>query len=404
MPPPFHVWMQACIRSMNAVSSPNIVYRGPGEEQEMPEIPDGGIGSLLRHAVRALPPPLRRRLQALRRQRATPLADLLPLSLPESMHIDPSNACNFRCAFCPTGDNELLRSVQRPAGHMDFDLYMRIIDQIAVLARQTGRTLSILHLYKDGEPLLNKCLPEMAAYAKRAGVADLVGTTTNASLLTEEAAGRLIDSGIDQVRISVIHVGSERYKELTRTWADYKKVRTNVGFLYAEKKRRKSHMHVLAKINDTALTDEERERFRADFGGISDDLRFDSLMGWSLSDVKDFTLGVEVSTGMDGATALRERQVCPEPFSRLAVNFDGQVSVCCVDWSFGTVVGDLRRESVTDVWNGERLRRFRLAHLRGQRGDIPACANCQYMTGEQAHRTLDQHAERLLALYDRPKS
>lgn len=370
----------------------------------MPEIPDVGIGSLLRRAVRALPPPLRRRLQALRRRRATPLADLLPLSLPESMHIDPANVCNFRCAFCPTGDNELLRSVQRPAGHLDFDLYTRIIDQVAALVRQTGRTLSILHLYKDGEPLLNQRLPEMAAYAKRAGVADLVAMTTNGSLLTEERAGKLIDSGIDQVRVSVIHVSSARYRELTRTWADYEKIRTNVRFLYAEKKRRKSHLHVLVKINDTALTDEERARFRADFGDISDDLRFDTLMGWSRSDVKDFTLGVEVSTGMDGATALRERQVCPEPFSRLAVNFDGQVSVCCVDWSFGTIVGDLRRESVADVWNGERLRRFRLTHLRGRRGDIPACANCQYLTGEQTYRTLDQHAERLLALYDRPTS
>ncbi len=366
----------------------------------MPEISGIGIESLLRFAIRRLPTPIRRRLQALRRGRTTPLHKILPLPLPESMHIDPVNACNFRCAFCPTGDNHLLASVRRPTGVMDFDLFTRIIDDLAGMVRSSGRKLWTLHLYKDGEPLLNRRLCEMAAYAKRAGVADLVATTTNASLLTEDISRELIRSGCDQIRISVIHVGSDRYRELTRTYSDYERIRSNVAYLYEEKKRQRRSLRVLVKINDTGLTEDERAKFREDFGPISDELRIDSLMGWSLSDTKDFTLGVPVSSGMDGVSPLRDRRVCPEPFSRLAVNFDGQVSVCCVDWSFGTIVGDLRRESLAEVWNGERLRRFRLAHLEGRRGEIPACANCQYLLGEAPERDLDEHAEALIPLYE----
>jgi len=368
----------------------------------MAELPGRGIESLLRRAVRGLPAPVRRRLRSLRRAHVTPLHELLPLPLPESMHIDPANICNFRCAFCPTGDKTLLASVNRPSGIMDFDLFTRIIDDLAGMVRRSGRPLSILHLYKDGEPLLNRRFPEMAAYAKRAGVADLVTTTTNASLMTPELAGRLIESGIDQVRISVIHVGSARYRELTQTWPDYEKVVANVAFLHTEKRRRKSRLAVHAKINDTGLTEAERQAFRRDFGPISDELRIDSLMGWSLSESKDFTLGVPVTTGMDGVSPLRQRRVCPEPFSRLAINFDGQVSICCVDWSFGTIVGDLRHERLPEVWNGERLQRFRLTHLSGKRGEIPVCAECQYLSGEAPERDLDAHAERLRALYEAP--
>ena len=366
----------------------------------MAEMPGIGIGSLVRNAVRGLPAPVRRRLRSLRRAHVTPLQEILPLPLPESMHIDPANICNFRCAFCPTGDKPLLASVGRPSGIMDFDLYTRIIDDLAEMVRRSGRTLSILHLYKDGEPLLNPRFPEMAAYAKRSGVAGLVATTTNASLMTEDLARQLIESGIDQVRVSVIHVGSARYRELTRTWPDYEKVLANVAFLHAEKRRRRRHLSVLAKINDTGLTETERQTFRKDFGRISDELRIDSLMGWSLSETKDFTLGVPVATGMDGVSPLRERRVCPEPFSRLAVNFDGQVSVCCVDWSFGTIVGDLRRERLAEVWSGERLHLFRMTHLSGRRAEIPACAGCQYVTGEAPERDLDAHANRLKALYE----
>jgi hypothetical protein len=70
-----------------------------------------------------------------------------------------------------------------------------------------------------------------------------------------------------------------------------------------------------------------------------------------------------------------------------------------VDWSFGTIVGDLREESLRAIWTGKRLRDFRLAHLTGARAQIAACANCQYVLGEPMGRDLDAHAERLIQIY-----
>jgi hypothetical protein len=81
------------------------------------------------------------------------------------------------------------------------------------------------------------------------------------------------------------------------------------------------------------------------------------------------------------------------------VNFDGQVSVCCVDWSYGTIVGDLTKTSLTEIWNGTALREFRLAHLRGERATIAACANCQYVLGAAMWRDLDEHVDRLVQTY-----
>ena len=357
----------------------------------------------VRRLFRGLPFPLRQRLNAFRRAHEKPLRTMLPLPLPETIHLDPTNACNFRCVFCPTSDNELLKSVGRPKGVMDFDLFVKIIDDLKVLVRRHKAPLTALHLYKDGEPLLNKRFPEMAAYARKAEVAHTVSTTSNGSLLTEELALKLIDCGLDQIRISVIHLNDQRYRELTQTFGDYEKVKRNVSFLYHEAKRRNSSLKVLVKINDSDLSLDEKKQFAMDFGRIADGLIVDTMMGWSHSEMKDFTLGIPVITGMDSVSPLRERQVCPEPFSRLAINFDGQVSVCCVDWSYGTIVGDLRKQSLEEIWNGELLREFRLKHLQGQRGAIPACANCQYLLGEQLSRDLDDHVASLLPLYQKPE-
>ena len=76
--------------------------------------------------------------------------------------IDPSNVCNFKCTFCPTGDKELLDSVNRPLGIMAYDLFTKIIDDL----RDFPGKLKSLRLFKDGEPFVNKRMIDMIRYAK----------------------------------------------------------------------------------------------------------------------------------------------------------------------------------------------------------------------------------------------
>ena len=103
---------------------------------------------------------------SVRKYSVIPLKELLPLPLPLSMFIDPVNLCNFRCTFCPTGDFELLGKFKRPKGSMKYDLYTKIIDDLQFMCKTNNKRLYRLHLYKDGEPLLNKNIRNMIAYAK----------------------------------------------------------------------------------------------------------------------------------------------------------------------------------------------------------------------------------------------
>jgi len=328
-----------------------------------------------------------------------PLKDLLPLGLPLSMFIDPVNLCNFRCTFCPTGDFELLGQFKRPKGSMKYDLYCKIIDDLQLMCKTNNKRLHRLHLYKDGEPLLNKNLGKMIVYAKEKEVSDSVETTTNGALLTQEKAREVIECDLDVIRISVEHVSDSGYKKVTQTYDSYETILRNVEFLFHEKERLNSSLQVFTKIVDMNLSDEDKEKFRKDFSPISDFINIDQLMGWSMSEAEDWKQGNTVSTGMDGVTTLKTRKVCPEPFSKLAVNFDGTVSICCVDWTHGTVVGDLKTQSLLEVWNGEALNKFRLLHLNGKRSQIEACSKCDYLNGLPEYSMIDNEAERLLKIY-----
>jgi len=326
------------------------------------------------------------------------LAEALPLDTPLSVHIDPTNACNFKCVFCPTGDPTLLKSAGRRIASLKLDDYKTMIDGMAAFPRP----VKVLYLYKDGEPLLNKALAAMVAYARASGAVETVGITSNGALLTRERGVELIEAGLDSIRISVEHVSDAGYAKVTRKFDDYAMIVANVAALFEEKTRRGRPLQIHAKIIDVGLSAAEKQRFHDDFGPISDSRNIDSPMGWTDNAGIDWTLGQAVSTGMDGVSPLRDEiVVCPSPFKTLAINSNGDASVCCVDWSHDTSVGNALETSIVDIWNGPALRELRLTHLRGRRDAIEACRNCQYVKGMPADSILDDHAAALIGKFDR---
>jgi radical SAM protein with 4Fe4S-binding SPASM domain len=328
------------------------------------------------------------------------LYNQLPLSMPLVMHIDPSNVCNFKCIFCPTADDTLLHDVNRPKKIMSMDCFKKIVNDIRAMKESCRGTIYQIHLYKDGEPLLNKELAEMIRYIKNADVTNCVSTTSNGSLLDKEWAGKIVDSGLDMIRISVESTDNGGYKRITRNETTYESIVENVAYLYHLKKKKGTGLYITAKITDVSLRDEQKEKFKRDFTHITDEVRIDTLMGWSYSEKKDFTLGANVTTGIDGETLLKERIVCPEPFSKMAVNSDGSVSMCCVDWSQGTVIGNVAENSIQEIWNGAQLKRYRILHLENMRNKIPPCNNCQFLCGFPNSDDLDKHRLRLVQMFN----
>ncbi len=323
------------------------------------------------------------------------LADCLPLATPFTVGIDPCNVCNFQCRFCPTGHPQLLRQVNRPTGRMPLELFRKIIDDLKEFPDKVKR----LYLYHEGEPLLNPQLPEMIAYARQAGVAESIQTTTNGALLTRGLARALIEAGLDLIRISVEHVTDEGYRELTRTFADYDLVRRNVEMLFEERNRAGSRLQIHPKIMDVGLTSEQLEKFRRDFQPISDLLNIQQLTGMPNAHLFDFTLGTHPTEGSEGAPLKPDRLVCAQPFYVMLVKFAGVTVACSEDWTWEAVTGDVTRQSMSEIWNGERLRQFRLMQLRGERHTVNCCRGCPFVQGLPMENDLDASRDRLLERY-----
>ena len=81
-------------------------------------------------------------------------------------------------------------------------------------------------------------------------------------------------------------------------------------------------------------------------------------------------------TGMYGQKIKNNKDVCPFTFMYLHFNCDGTVSPCTLDWPRKVVIGNAKKESVTDIWFGKKMRQLQVAMLLGKREEINFCNNC----------------------------
>ena len=298
------------------------------------------------------------------------LVDVVPLSSPYSIFIEPTNACNFRCKYCPTGDTKLLQSIGRKVKLMEFDLFCKIVDDIKAFPQK----LKMVNLYKDGESLIHPRFCDMVRYLKEANVTEKIWVKTNGSILCPAMNEELVKCGLDMIGVSVQGVTSQAFYDIAGVRIDYEKYRTNILDLFA---RSRGKVKISVKVSDYGQSQEEKDKFIQDFSDRCDFISIEGLHGWSASERGDFRMGTDNT--LDG-TPIKEKIACPLTLYMLTVSASGKMAICNDAWMMTHDIGDANTESLFDIWHGEKLKKFRMMHLTGNRSKNPECGTCQYIS------------------------
>lgn len=305
----------------------------------------------------------------------TVLGEVLPLETPFVLLVDPSSLCNFLCKFCPTGNRDLIRKTRRYQGNLDFNLFKKIIDDL----KEFSKPIKVLRLYKEGEPLINPHFSDMIKYAKDSKRVLRVDTTTNGSLLNPKLNRQIVDSGLDQINISVNGVSPEQFYKFTNVRVDFQRYVDNIRDLYENKGNCEIYIKAIKEI----FSSSEQSKFFDIFGNIADRIYLENLSpAWPEFEFD----GIEMkfSSGHYGQPIM-ERQVCPYIFYIMVINSDGKTSLCVGDWKHQLGYGDTSKQSVKDIWLGDIINSYRIAHLENRRCDNSVCRACQVIS----HGTLD---------------
>ena len=67
---------------------------------------------------------------------------------------------------------------------------------------------------------------------------------------------------------------------------------------------------------------------------------------------------------------------CTQLWKWMVVYWDGRVVLCCADMFSQTTMGDLKTNSITEIWNGPEMKKYRDQMVNRQRFDVAICKDC----------------------------
>jgi radical SAM protein with 4Fe4S-binding SPASM domain len=303
------------------------------------------------------------------------LSDAIPLPTPFTIHVEPSGFCNLRCVFCPVNDEHVQRYLKKDT--MKLQTFIHVTDQCA----QFPQAIKVLRFVGFGEPLLNKNLPEMIAYAKQSGVFNKIEIITNGTLLKPELSDKLIKAGLDILRISLEAIDDKRFYEISGISLNVEKIKENITYFYDNRK----DCVVYIKTIDAAIRNEaEKQTFFTEYGTICDYIFIENITStWPEYDVK---IG-QIEKDIYGCEISNEKAVCCQPFKALFVTADGEVLPCGSDWKRQLSLGNLHETPLLKIWKGNKLLQLQLSLLKGKYNSL--CSSCDKHTRCDAADNID---------------
>jgi radical SAM protein with 4Fe4S-binding SPASM domain len=289
---------------------------------------------------------------------------------PVSISFEPTTSCNLRCPECPSG----LRAFTRPTGMLQKDFFKETIDDVY-------KELLYLIFYFQGEPYLNPSFLDMVKYAADKGI--YTATSTNAHYLTDDAAKKTVESGLDRLIISIDGTTQDSYEQY-RVGGNLEKVIAGAKNIVKWKKELNSKtpfvffQFLVVKHNEHQI--EDIKKLAKEIG--VDEVRFKSAQVYDYENDPNNLIPINekysrYKRNADGSFKAKNKFAnrCWKLWHANVITWDGLVVPCCFDKDAMHRLGNLKNESFKNIWHNENYKQFR-GELMKSRKNIDICANC----------------------------
>jgi MoaA/NifB/PqqE/SkfB family radical SAM enzyme len=307
---------------------------------------------------------------------------------PRSIQIECTTRCNLKCTMCE------ISYWTEPGGDLHAENLRKMVEHLPGLKR--------VDLTGIGEALMNRGFFDTLRFLKSRGM--YVTLNDNFTLMTVEAARRIVELGVDQIFLSLDGATKETYERI-RVGANFEKVVTNARRLIQIKRQmRKKRPEV--KVNTVVCASNYRElpeivELAHDIGigmvQFVNVITFDSTANLDTVDVQREVrvkfhealerarqLGILVKIELFDKLPVKQ---CDFPWKRNFVTYDGYVHPCCYTTQTGDRAaqnqrsfGNLISHQFQDLWNGDAYSAFR---KKMQAGILPrACEHCPKFVGK----------------------
>ena len=276
------------------------------------------------------------------------------LGYPPYLLIELVSTCNLRCPFCFQTDKSFTK---KPfMGVIDFDFFKKVVDEADDLG------IGAVTMGSRGEPTLHKQLGEMLEYISNKKNIYEVKLNTNATFLNEKVSEIILKNNINQMVISADHYEKETYEKLRKN-SNFEKILKNIDTLY--KMRSEQYPNSITEIRVSGVDFEkklDKKKFKDFWIKRSDHVSAgDPLERWD-------TYNNDVHLDINDP--------CEQLWDRMYVWFDGKVNPCDADYKSKLSFGNLKDNSIKNVWNNKQVELLRESHICGSRSNYDPCNKC----------------------------
>lgn len=284
----------------------------------------------------------------------------MPLPLFQEIHIENTNSCAYKCAMCPR------EKQTRRIGFMP-------LEDFSLLLKRIGRFQGVFHLHGFGEPLLDRQLiSKIEELKKHFPLSDGLIFSTLGVRVAEDYFLKLLEAGLDTIVISLYGFTQANYKEV-HGYNGFELVKRNLQLLSDAMKRSPKFSAIVKTPSSTvssALTLAEPPEKTA-FCDWAKSLGF-TLAEWNR--IHNY------SSGRNYNIPNAER-MCPvingNRKNILNITWDLNVIPCCYDFNATIPFGNLRTQSLEEIFSSPEYLAFVLAHQTGELAAYPICQNCE---------------------------
>jgi MoaA/NifB/PqqE/SkfB family radical SAM enzyme len=274
--------------------------------------------------------------------------------------VDPMNACNLKCPFCPTGLNKLPYKAEA----MSVEGYKKVINQIAPW------TIKII-MYNNGEPYLHPRINEMVKYNHDKGLSTVI--SSNLNKLPDGGGEAVVKSGLDDLIVSCDGLTQDTYEKYRRG-GKLSDVLQNIESI-VNARRKLGKKNPVIEVQFLVFQHNEHEVLKvekffrdmgADFVRLTKpyvDLNSEEIKKADNPDyVKDQYLGETKEEELSIFNPDTDAKKCAKknppplkcywPWRSMVINSNGLVDPCCFV-NYRKNFGNIFEKEFEEIWNGE---------------------------------------------------
>jgi radical SAM protein with 4Fe4S-binding SPASM domain len=264
---------------------------------------------------------------------------------------------------------------------MKNDLFEKIIVEIS----KNHLPFTYVYLFLQNEPLLDKDIFRKLRMIKKISNGRLkTGIATNGTLFTNEKIKELLESEVDELIFSIDALTEDTYKKI-RQGLDFNKVMRNINnVIDSGYDKYLAVKFVIQKDNILELQDfikfwkEKHVTVQlSPLNNRSGDLDVYNEL------IVNRTINSSLPKFMHKARNVLFEKIthagCPVPITAFNILYNGDVILCCDDFSNKMIVGNVNESSIKEIWHSKKYDSLRDLLFREGNKKISVCQGCSKM-------------------------